>query len=378
MRLRLLIVLALGLLLFFGAILCKHFRSERTSSVHEELSSGVMVGGWYFFKYPHLERIREALPRIDGKSIVIDIKNADGRVMAPLSISDAQFALGGRAPIGDFWERLEGLKRSGYAVIVYLVVFKDRLFANRFPEEAVRNSKGLPFDDNHGVSIDPASARYQQYMLELISSLSSQPFIDEVMLDYVRYPEYEGLRYPHTKSSEPRTRVIVDFVRRVADVVHAKGKRLSVTVFPPQPQSVSVGYLLGQDYARLAEVADVMSPMIYPQYSAIHAPGKYPDYSKRQRDDNWEAYFQEVCSVTQRFTRPGRLRPWIQGFYVAQEANKRGRILRRYSSPLPWPRMKWQIDFLKGKGIPFLVYNSRSEYVFEAVSPADRARDVRR
>lgn len=111
-------------------------------------------------------------------------------------------------------------------------------------------------------TLDPGNPEVAAYLTEVVESLASVPEIDFVQLDYIRYADYElarGLwpkygvsgavdyadycyctnclkRYEAVKGEMSfdafREQTLTALVNRLADAVHAKGKRLSVDVFP--------------------------------------------------------------------------------------------------------------------------------------------------
>lgn len=111
-------------------------------------------------------------------------------------------------------------------------------------------------------TLDPGNDAVAAYLTEVVESLASVPEVDFVQLDYIRYADHElakGLwtkygvsgavdyadycyctnclrRYETVKDEmdfdEFREETLTALVNRLADAVHAKGKRLSVDVFP--------------------------------------------------------------------------------------------------------------------------------------------------
>ena len=78
----------------------------------------------------------------------------------------------------------------------------------------------------------------------------------EALLDYPGVLEWLRFRRAH----------VTDHFAAIAEIVHAAGKRCGAYVFTP-----SLAPLVGQCYADLAGIMDIVSPMIYRSYP--HAPG---------------------------------------------------------------------------------------------------------
>lgn len=314
----------------------------------------MVSGGFIYNNNSDLSPLLAQLAPIQAKSLVINVKDADGLLAAPFATPRKYGLLMLMRPniILNLHEWTAGLKTQSYDVIIYLIVFKDRAFASLYPEEAIKNTDGTIFDDGHGVFIDPASTRYHTYLFDLLNEIADDPNVTEIMLDYVRYPEYWKLKYPHPLPEDKRQSTLLSFVEQAAAIVHAHGKKISLSVFPPKKH---IPTPFGQDYLELARRVDIMSPMIYPDL----------DWGVANEDD-WKRYFEARYQRAQELSDKAgsSLRPWIQGFQASWQATDAGKK-QVYLGPLPYRRMLWQVRFLTERDTPFLVFNSRSEYDFD-------------
>lgn len=318
------------------------------------LSNGIMITGHLVHKNPDLTPLLEQIRPINGKSLVVNIKDADGSLTIPLK-TPVTYGLAAYSDEAiDFHKWTSMMKRRGYETIIYLVAFKDKAFAKVYPEEAVKRTDGTIFYDGHGTFIDPASASYQNYLLRLLDEIGDIPNIDEIMLDYIRYPDpqYGHLTYPHPLSQHDQATLIVSFAARAARVVRSHGKRISLAVFPPTSDELSP---FGQDFLKLAEVVDIISPMIYPHLNW-----------KVHNVDEWKKMFENCHQTATTLTDKAgsKLRPWIAGFWASWQNASFGKK-QVYRGQMPRDLMAWQLDFLTQRKIPFLVFNSRAEYNFD-------------
>lgn len=340
--------------LVVAVVSCSH-----AGHTHKGIANGVFVEGWRLFKNPSLSDVTGQLKRIKGNTLVITAKVSEGFLMLPLT-TPSRYAINPIPPDGylNFEQILSNLKSRKYRLIVYLVAFRDQLFAHAHPEVAVRTENGQLHEGPQWTYIDPASSLYQEYLLSIIDEVSQLAPVDEVMLDYIRYPEGEKLVFPSVVQPPERERVITAFVKRAAHIIRSNGKQISLSVFPPLNDNEFQRVQVGQNYVALAECVDVISPMIYPSLSR-----------KVKNNTRWDRYFVDQIEIAENLTArtDAQFRPWVQGFYIfwdrTEEQEKKKAV-----SILPPYKMKWQIDYLERQQIPFLVYSPWGTYDFPTES----------
>jgi hypothetical protein len=285
-----------------------------------------------------------------AKMLVIQIKDSDG-VHAFASDTARRYQLQSAALSKEnFVSMVKEMKARGFSIIFYVQVFKDKEFARRFPAEAVRRGQGEVFTDRFGVFIDPKSKRYKEFFSELLVELSQFPpdaVPEEIMLDYIRFPEYTGLEYPISGQMplEEKQAAVAHFVAHVRANL-ATNIRLSGALFPP-PYSKSIG----QDYALLCNEFDILSPMIYPSNDHRVQTGT---------GAVWAKYFEKMVAEVDQVVQSGckaEMRPFLQGFAYQEGPN--GSVAYDL---LPDDLMQWQLAFAAKKQWKVLIYNSRSEY----------------
>jgi hypothetical protein len=300
---------------------------------------GVFVGGGMFAVSDPFERMgtpARPLSSRDVGAVVLQLKDSDG-VLKYASTVPARHGVSFDTKL-ELAALIAPYRARGFRVIGYLQVFKDAAFADAHPSEAVRDARGgATFRDAYGAFIDPASTVYADYFLDLVKELSTYP-IDELMLDYIRYPEYREVRFPFsTNDPVARAQAIASFVGRVRTVLDPR-IRLSTAVYSPEG-SASVS----QDYARLCPIVDFISPMIYPSLPSRH------------RHLSWTAILDAFVGHLE--TVPdscaGKVRPLLQGYAPRPTPG---------DNQLPPDLMRYQLAVAARRGLRVLVFNSRSRY----------------
>ncbi|MBA2541797.1 MAG: hypothetical protein H0V17_19290 [Deltaproteobacteria bacterium] len=320
-----------------AALLGTACRRERKLAAEDV---GVFVGAGMFAVNDAFDRMgtpEHPLSSRDVGTVVLQFKDSDGALKYDSAVP-ARHGLSFDAKL-DLDAVINVYRSRGFRVIGYLQVFKDAAFANAHPSEAVRDATGVAtFRDGYGAFIDPASTLYASYFLDLVKELSSHP-IDELMLDYIRYPEYEEVRFPHSANDlTTRAQTIASFVGQVRGALDPK-IRLSTAVFA---QSKGV---VAQDCRLLCPIVDVISPMIYP--SLPGAP----------RGLAWTEIYDQFIERLANLPKSciGKIRPFLQGYAETP--------VRGDDNQLPVELMRYQLVQAARSGLRnVLVFNSRSRY----------------
>ena len=132
--------------------------------------------------------------------------------------------------------------------------------------------------------LDPANELAHRYLIDLAKE-AMDAGVDEIELDYVRYPVI-GIKNADFKLGElgkTKVEVIRDFVREVHAVTRARHVPLSLDIFGVVAGGKRIDIDgLGQDIAVLGPECEVLSPMVYPShyakgYLGFDVPGNHPE-----------------------------------------------------------------------------------------------------
>jgi hypothetical protein len=187
-------------------------------------------------------------------------------------------------------------------VVMRVACFHDPWTANRRRDLAIAGM---------GDWLDPNNPAAQDYILAIVDETLAAG-VDEIQLDYVRYPTEHIGKADFALGTKSTTDVITGFVQRVHERTQAAGVPLSLDVFGVVAWQRWVDVrATGQDLRRLGAIAEVISPMIYPShfqagFNGYEEPGAHPDvvlYGTKQAE-----------AVLRKSGSSALVRPWIQAF----------------------------------------------------------------
>lgn len=224
-------------------------------------------------------------------------------------------------PQGNLWlsHLTEELHKEGFIVSTRIEMFKDTSLARARPDLAVKRKYDLPYQDFLGqLWVDPYNFEVRNYNLKLIE-IACKSGVDEVQLDYIRFPaegNVKGLVFPH-KDCRSRVDIISTFLKEAKAIADRYNVSLAADVFGviawdnyPEDR-----LLLGQSLEAMAEHLDVISPMLYPShfhsgFDGFSNPGEWP-------------YYFVSCGVEKTLKKIKgthcKLVPWVQGFDMATD-----------------------------------------------------------
>jgi hypothetical protein len=245
--------------------------------------------------------------------VVFDIKDVYGFVNYRSAIAEVK-ATQGRItpPLGDLPPLVAYYKSKKLYTIARVALFQDELQAKKFPDRQIKLAAGGPLlTKGRTVWVDPNKVAVQDYNLAIIREVL-QAGVDEIQLDYVRYPaegDWKIATYNGLTKFEQKPRVITHFLQRIYSLVHAYGAHLSLDVFGvvawQEPLDIKS---TGQNMHILAQATDVISPMLYPSHFG-HSFGGVTNPADKP------AFFMEMGVQKLREITPNQIiRPWLQAF----------------------------------------------------------------
>lgn len=258
-----------------------------------------------------IERFIDIANRTEVNAVVIDIKEE-------LVFYDTEVQLfhdaGAVVPILDLEALLKQFQDAGIYTIARLVVFKDSLIAETYPELGVLdNITGDLWRDMNGIAwVNPMDHTLWDANIDLAVEAANLGF-DEIQYDYIRFPtdgELSRVEYGLENTQANREGAIEKFLQRSHEALVKIGVPLSADIF---------GYTLiveddlgiGQNLDQLIEHVDYVSPMIYPSHwpeLSLGTPGHPNDYPYETVEVSMSVGLDQV---------PGqrlKMRPWLQDF----------------------------------------------------------------
>jgi hypothetical protein len=235
-------------------------------------------------------------------------------------------------------------------LILRVVAFQDPKFAENYSSTAVLDTRtGGPFEHNGQVFLDPSDSGSRAYIKDLVSR-ACRSGVYEIQLDYIRFPDglSPALRFDNVDATDAaaRTEVISSFITDLQKNV-GDSCLIAADIFG-FVTSVDGDGGIGQQLEAMADVTDVLSPMVYPN----HWSSGWFGYSSPAANPGGVV----TASMTNAIERVGNrttLRPWLQDFggYGANE-------------------VRAQIDAADALGLGWMLWNASSQFT-EAALPTD-------
>jgi hypothetical protein len=232
-------------------------------------------------------RFPALLDRVAGhgmNAIVLDVKDYDGELTYPSRVALAVDSGAVKSPpLRSLARAVRFAHERGIRVIARVSCFNDQHMSKAHPSMAIRGVSGHPYRNGW---VDPQNETQQQYVIDLAKE-AMDAGVDEVQLDYVRFPVIgmKNIDFKLDTKKEPRAKVdvITRFVERVHSVTHARGVPLSLDVFGVIAFGKDVDITnLGQDPNELAKHSEFLSAMVYPShydpgFMGFAEPGAHPE-----------------------------------------------------------------------------------------------------
>ena len=304
-----------------------------------------------------MEELLELVRGTDLNAMVIDVKDDYGYITWPTDHPELAELGTTKKIIKDMEALLERLKADEVYPIARIVVFKDSVLAGKRPDLSFRKSDGSVWKNGRGESfVNPYRREVWDYNVAVAKEAARLGF-KEIQFDYVRFPEgYEKradeLEYDRT--DESRVDVVSGFVEYAKKQLEPLGVRVSVDIFG-YAASVPAAEGIGQDFVKISEHVDVISPMVYPShYSTGWFGNKVPDAHPYATVNGAMADTLEKLKPLEETGEKPIIRPWIQDFTATWV---KGHI--KYGKH----EVEEQIRALRDNGIDeFLLWNASNRY----------------
>lgn len=215
---------------------------------------------------------------------------------------------------------VDSMRAHGILPIARIVVFKDSVAARMNPQNVIRTPSGEPWRDEKGLTwVNPYANAIWEYNFRVGDEAIRMGF-GEIQFDYIRFPEpYRRLApqvFPEA-TGRGKTEALAEFLRTARARYASHGIRTTADVFG-LTTTVPGALEIGQKWEPLAEVVDVMLPMVYPSH--------YPRGSFGVARPNAEPYRIIHTAISRARERNEAIglrdgeyvRPWLQAFTLGQ------------------------------------------------------------
>jgi hypothetical protein len=260
--------------------------------------------------------LADSLTAVGGNTIVFDVKDQPGELSYPSAVPLAvQIGASLKAPIADPAGMVAQLKARGIYTIARISCFYDVRLASMRPDLVphTRGATELWRERGRVAWLDPSLPEVQQYVLDLVSEVTAFG-VDEIQLDYVRFPtggRVEEAVFAFDEREISKREIVTAFVRRVRQQLAGTDVRLSADLFGivAWKREADINRT-GQDLASLLPYLDAVSPMLYPShffpgFDDVVNPVEHPYYFVNQGCERLRQLAADYGV---------EIRPWLQAF----------------------------------------------------------------
>lgn len=255
----------------------------------------------------------DALQANNGNAVIMDVKT--GYVYFH-STSELAGEIGLVRPLYDLPAIVQKAKDRGLYTMARYVAVKDASLAVRRPQTRMRHPvTGVAAD---AVWVDPAHPMVLEVNRQILKDVALSG-IDEINLDYIRYPTEHSKAKLGIAGRDRAARVIkfIEMAREVIDE-NAPDVKLGLSTFAILGWDYESNLVnLGQDVVAFAHLVDVISPMAYP--STFSRGGAYYNPAKHKGSREYHLVWQTLEGYKELLgdSHSFKLRPWIQGYYMS-------------------------------------------------------------
>jgi hypothetical protein len=279
------------------------------------------VNGWAAGSRSRMRNLIRIADQTEINTFVVDVKESDTYLTYDSTGIALAKEIGADQRPGSKWlpELVDTLRAHGIYPIARIVVFKDRMLAEKKPELAIRHRNGGIWLDQKGKPwVNPYHRTVWDYNVAIAREALEMGFA-EIQWDYVRFPDVvESLRstmaFPGA-GGKSRAENIHDFILYSKEQLKEFGVPVTADVFGLSTHMEGdVG--IGQQWEKVISSADAVLPMVYPSH---YYPGMYGF-------QNPNAHPYEVVRIAMQdavdrtgFVRDGgkpvgEVVPWLQAF----------------------------------------------------------------
>jgi len=289
----------------------------RNEVIHHDSLCGIYLNT-YSLNENNLQRIINKFDTLGCNALVVDFSNVTGTLFYSSQNKIARES-GLITPIISHPHKLANLlHKHDIELIARVTMFKDTTLAHNCPEwrpviipdSTDTLAPGKKYTEHW---LNPNNPEVQQYKLDIIKEIISLG-VDEIQLDYVRFPTEGHLLDADYGIPDSLTKpdVITDFISRVYEVTQQEGVKLSADIFGivalQHPEDVQN---TGQDIRMIMPYLDRIHPMIYPS----HFYGEFWGKANPVKEPYYFIY--RMCSVLRdEIEDDNKIIPYLESFSI--------------------------------------------------------------
>lgn len=256
-----------------------------------------------------LRKILNIAARTQVNTLVVDVKNANGRLTFKgnnaLAKKIGAYKYSSKVDPKKF---VKFLKSHGVYLIARLPVFKDNLLAKKRPNLAIRRN-GAVFRDRDKLRwVNPYKGFVHQYNISIAREIAKYGF-DEIQFDYIRFPVKSKLRYGRKSNAKTRVKALQTFLRKAKYALTPYNVFTSIDTFGVSCWTTTDSGI-GHNVKKLEKYVDYLSPMLYPSGFGSGVPGL-----RNPLKNNEKVIYDSLrSSIKKHKVKPEQFKPWLQAF----------------------------------------------------------------
>ena len=279
------------------------------------------VNGWAAGGRTRMRELVRIADETEINAFVVDIKESDTYLTHDSTGIALAKEIGADTMPRSRWlpALVDTLIAHGIYPIARIVVFKDRMLAERKPEMAIRHTDGSVWLDQKGKPwVNPYDRRVWDYNIAIAREALDMGF-SEIQWDYVRFPDVTEARrrtmaFPGA-NGKPRDQNIEDFIRYSREQLAEYQVPITADVFGLVTH-VEGDVGIGQNWERVITAADAVLPMVYPSHYfggvyGFSRPNAHPYEMVRI---SMQDAVERTRAVERQGKKTGEIIPWLQAF----------------------------------------------------------------
>ena len=233
----------------------------------------VYITGWGIGSKSIRESIISTMKENGYNAVVIDIKDEAGQLSYNSNVQIAKDINASRNMIKDINAVIEELHSNGIYVVGRIVTFKDPIYAGSIKTTvAYKRADGTTWKDySNNAWPNPYNQNSWEYPIALAKEAAEIGF-DEIQFDYIRFPSSEGktkeIAYGFNSATQTKSETINSFLTKAMEELKPYNVVVSADVFGITTKRDGDFENIGQDFAKIAGIVDVICPMVYPSHYA--------------------------------------------------------------------------------------------------------------
>jgi hypothetical protein len=279
------------------------------------------VNGWAAGGRTRMRELIRIADETEINAFVIDVKESDTYLTHDSTGIALAKEIGADTIPRSKWlpALLDTLRAHRIYPIARIVVFKDRMLAERKPDMAIRHTDGSVWLDQKGKPwVNPYDRRVWDYNIAIAREALDMGF-SEIQWDYVRFPDVTDARrrtmaFPGS-NGKSRDQNIEEFIRYSREQLAAYRVPVTADVFGLVTHlEGDVG--IGQNWERVITAADAVLPMVYPShyFGGVYGftrPNAHPYEMVRI---SMADAVERTRAVQAQGKKTGEIIPWLQAF----------------------------------------------------------------